>query len=153
MGAVLNIAPDLCKAYVANVPFVDVINTMWDESIPLTTGEFEEWGNPKDKEYFDYMMKYSPYNNIRSGVTYPHGRITAGLWDPRVAYWEPTKWIAKMREMDVNDVKKTRGESSLLIYECQMNAGHFASTGRYDYLKDKAKDMAFIIGVVAPDQV
>ncbi|PRP80656.1 peptidase S9A prolyl oligopeptidase domain protein beta-propeller [Planoprotostelium fungivorum] len=149
MGAVLNLAPDLCKAYVANVPFVDVINTMWDESIPLTTGEFEEWGNPKDKEYFDYMLSYSPYNNVKTGVQYPHGRVTAGLWDPRVAYWEPTKWVAKMRELGV-----TRGEAgeNILIYDCLMGAGHFASTGRYDYLKDKAKDMAFIIGVITPSQ-
>jgi len=152
VGAVLNLAPDLCKAYVSNVPFVDVINTMWDESIPLTTGEFEEWGNPKDEKYFEYMHSYSPYNNIKSGVKYPNGRVTAGLWDPRVAYWEPTKWVAKLRSEGVTNGGKADVDHNLLIYECQMNAGHFASTGRYDYLKDKAKDMAFIIGVVVPSK-
>jgi len=154
VGAVLNLAPDLCSVYVSNVPFVDVINTMWDETIPLTTGEFEEWGNPKDKEYFEYMYKYSPYDNIKPGVKYPNGRITAGLWDPRVAYWEPTKYVAKMRELDVTRGDKKDEDPNLLIFDCQLNAGHFASTGRYDYLKDKAKDMAFIIGKLnAPQDI
>lgn len=136
MGAVLNIAPDLFKAAVAGVPFVDVVTTMLDESIPLTVGEFDEWGNPKDAEFYHYMLSYSPYDNVKA-QDYPAILVTAGLNDPRVAYWEPAKWVAKLRE--------TKTDSNQLILKMHMGAGHFASSGRYDYLKDIAFDYAFIL--------
>ena len=96
IGASLNMRPDLYNAAVADVPFVDVVTTMLDESIPLTAGEWEEWGNPANKEYFDYMLSYSPYDNV-TAQDYPHLLVTSGLNDPRVQYWEPTKWVAKLR--------------------------------------------------------
>src|SRR5690606_23074850 len=98
MGAVLNMAPHLFHAAIASVPFVDVVTTMLDESLPLTIGEFEEWGNPKDEEYYLYMLSYSPYDNVQA-QRYPHLLITSGINDPRVQFWEPTKWAAKLREM------------------------------------------------------
>lgn len=101
MGAVLNYCPEISKVAVAGVPFVDVIHTMMDDKIPLTINEYEEWGNPNEKEYFDYMLSYSPYNNIQEGKKYPNLLIKAGLNDPRVQYWEPVKWIAKLRASNV----------------------------------------------------
>ena len=109
MGAVINMEPELFNGVIAGVPFVDVINTMWDESIPLTTGEFDEWGNPKEKEYYDYMKSYSPYDNIEN-VNYPNLLITTGYWDSQVQYWEPAKWIAKIRDIRAND--------NLLLMHC-----------------------------------
>lgn len=136
MGAVLNMAPTLFKAAIAGVPFVDVVSTMLDETIPLTVGEFDEWGNPKDPEYYDYMLSYSPYDNVVA-QDYPAILATAGLNDPRVAYWEPAKWVAKLRV--------TKTDDNPLLLKMQMGAGHFASSGRYDYLKDVAFDYAFLI--------
>jgi oligopeptidase B len=140
IGAVLNMAPDLCEAAVAGVPFVDVVTTMLDETIPLTVPEFEEWGNPKDKTYYDYMLSYSPYDNLEAKA-YPHILVTAGLNDPRVQYWEPSKWVAKLRTLKTNDTR--------LIYKIFMGAGHFSSSGRYDYLKDTAFESAFILDTLA----
>jgi oligopeptidase B len=136
IGAVLTMAPDLFKVAVAGVPFVDVVSTMLDESIPLTVGEFEEWGNPKDKAYYEYMLSYSPYDNTVEQA-YPHLLITAGLNDPRVQYWEPAKWTAKLRQLKTDD--------NVLLLKTFMGAGHFSSSGRYDNLKDLAFDYAFIL--------
>jgi len=136
MGAVLNMAPQLFRVALAGVPFVDVVNTMLDESIPLTTGEFEEWGNPKDEEYYHYMLSYSPYDNVVK-QDYPAILVTAGLNDPRVQYWEPAKWVAKLRDNKTDD--------NTLLLHMHMGAGHFASTGRYAHLKDLAFDYAFIL--------
>ena len=136
MGAVLNMAPELFRVALAGVPFVDVINTMLDESIPLTIGEFEEWGNPKDEEYYHYMLSYSPYDNV-ARQNYPAILVTAGLNDPRVQYWEPAKWVAKLRDYKTDD--------NTLLLHMHMGAGHFASTGRYAHLKDLAFDYAFIL--------
>lgn len=142
VGAATTMAPGLYKAVVAGVPFVDVVTTMLDESIPLTVGEFEEWGNPKDKEYYDYMLSYSPYDNT-TRQRYPNILITAGLNDPRVQYWEPAKWTAKLRAVKQDD--------SLLLLKTFMGAGHFSSSGRYDRLKDLAFEYAFILDVMETD--
>ena len=135
MGAVINMEPELFKGVVAGVPFVDVINTMWDESIPLTTGEFDEWGNPKEKEYYDYMKSYSPYDNIEN-INYPNLLITTGYWDSQVQYWEPAKWIAKIRDIRAND--------NLLLMHCNMDVGHGGSSGRFESLKEIALEYAFL---------
>ncbi len=136
MGAVTNMRPDLFKAVIADVPFVDVMNTMMDASLPLTVGEYDEWGNPNEKDYFDYILTYSPYDNVEKKA-YPHILATAGLNDPRVSYWEPAKWIAKLREM------KTDSHKTLL--HTNMGAGHGGASGRFDYLKDIALEYAFAI--------
>ena len=136
IGAVMNMAPDLCKVAIPSVPFVDVINTMLDSSIPLTVIEFEEWGNPLEKEYYDYMKSYSPYDNV-AAKEYPHTLVLAGYNDPRVQYWEPAKWTAKLRRM--------KDGSNDLLLRTIMGAGHFSSSGRFDYLKDVAFYYAFII--------
>ena len=135
MGAVINIEPELFNGVIAGVPFVDVINTMWDESIPLTTGEFDEWGNPKEKEYYDYMKSYSPYDNIEN-VNYPNLLITTGYWDSQVQYWEPAKWIAKIRDIRAND--------NLLLMHCNIDVGHGGSSGRFESLKEIALEYAFL---------
>ena len=136
IGATLNMRPELYNAAVADVPFVDVVTTMLDESIPLTAGEWEEWGNPADKEYFDYMLSYSPYDNV-TAQDYPHLLVTSGLNDPRVQYWEPTKWVAKLR------VSKT--DENQLLLRTNMGAGHGGNSGRYGYLKDLAFEYAFLL--------
>lgn len=136
MGAVTTMAPELFGVVVAGVPFVDVVSTMLDTSIPLTVGEYEEWGNPNDAEYYHYMLSYSPYDNT-TAQAYPHILITAGLNDPRVQYWEPAKWTAKLRDLKTNDNK--------LLLKTHMGAGHFSSSGRYDYLRDIAFEYAFIL--------
>ncbi|MCP4420810.1 MAG: S9 family peptidase [Chloroflexi bacterium] len=138
MGAITVMAPELFKVVVAGVPFVDIVSTMLDESLPLTVAEFEEWGNPKEKEYYDYMLSYSPYDNTKAAA-YPHILITAGLNDPRVQYWEPAKWTAKLRALKTDD--------NTLLLKTHMGAGHFASSGRYDYLRDIAFDYAFILNI------
>jgi len=138
MGAITNMAPELFKAVVAGVPFVDVVSTMLDESLPLTVGEYEEWGNPQDQDYYNYMLSYSPYDNVEA-KNYPNLLVTAGLNDPRVQYWHPAKWVAKLRTMKTN--------SNQLIMKTFMGAGHFSSSGRYDYLKDTAFEYAFILDV------
>jgi oligopeptidase B len=136
IGAVANMRPDLFKALVADVPFVDVVNTMLDESIPLTVIEYEEWGNPKEKEYYDYMLSYSPYDNVVA-KNYPNLLILAGLTDPRVQYFEPAKWTAKLRALKTDD--------NALLLKANMGSGHFGATGRYDYLKEYAFELAFIL--------
>ncbi len=143
MGAVLNMAPDLAYTAVASVPFVDVVTTMLDESIPLTTGEFEEWGNPKEKEYYDYMLSYSPYDNVEAKA-YPHILVTAGLNDPRVQYWEPAKWVARLRRL--------KTDNNRLFFKVFMGAGHFSSSGRYEHLKDTAFEYAFLLDTLKIDK-
>jgi len=136
VGAVINMAPELCHSALAAVPFVDVVTTMLDESIPLTVGEFEEWGNPKDKTYYDYMLSYSPYDNV-TAQEYPHLLVTSGLNDPRVQYWEPTKWTAKLRDTKTGDQH--------LVLKTNMGAGHGGASGRYDYLRERAFEYAFLL--------
>lgn len=136
MGAVTNMAPELWKGIISAVPFVDVVTTMLDETIPLTTFEFDEWGNPKDKTYYDYMLSYSPYDNIEKKA-YPHILVTTGYWDSQVQYWEPAKYMAKMREYKTND--------NMLLMWCNMDAGHGGKSGRYEYLKEVAMEYAFML--------
>ncbi len=143
IGAVLNMAPELFKVAVAGVPFVDVVTTMMDESIPLTAGEFEEWGNPRDEKYYHYMLSYSPYDNVEE-KEYPHILVTAGLNDPRVAYWEPAKWTAKLRRLKTDD--------NFLLLKTFMGAGHFSSSGRYDFLKDLVVEFAFILDMLGIEE-
>ncbi len=136
VGACVTMRPDLFKAVICKVPFVDVVTTMSDPTIPLTTLEYDQWGNPEDREYFDYMMTYSPYNNIRA-TEYPHMLITTGLNDPRVAYWEPAKFAAKLREMKTDD--------NLIMMYTNYDSGHAGASGRYDFLKEIAQDYAFLL--------
>ena len=136
MGAVINMAPELYNGVVAAVPFVDVVTTMLDETIPLTTGEYDEWGNPNDKEYYDYIKTYSPYDNVVS-KDYPNLLVTTGLYDSQVQYWEPAKWVAKLREL--------KTDSNKLYLETNMDAGHGGASGRFEALKELAKDYAFIL--------
>jgi oligopeptidase B len=136
MGAVVNMRPDLFKAVVAGVPFVDLMVTMSDPSIPLTTEEWEEWGNPNERKYFDYMMSYCPMTNVRK-QPYPHMLITAGLHDPRVPYWEPVKWTSKLREHKTND--------NDVLLKVDMETGHFSASDRYRYLRETSVDQAFIL--------
>ena len=135
IGAVLNMRPDICRVAVADVPFVDVINTMLDESIPLTVVEYEEWGDPHDSVYFEYMMSYSPYDNV-SAQEYPDMLITAGLNDPRVQYWEPAKWAAKLRA--------TKTDDNVLLLKTNMGAGHMGSSRRYQWYDEIAFEYTFI---------
>ena len=136
IGAVLNMQPDLFSAAVADVPFVDVINTMLDTSIPLTVTEFDEWGNPQKKEDYLTMKVYSPYDNVRAQA-FPPLLVTAGLNDPRVQYWEPAKWVAKLRALKTDD--------NTLLLKINMDAGHAGASGRYDYLKEFAFEYAFVL--------
>jgi oligopeptidase B len=136
MGAVMNMAPDLWNGVVAAVPFVDVVSTMLDESIPLTTGEFDEWGNPKDAEYYAYIKAYSPYDNV-AAMDYPHTLITTGYWDSQVQYWEPAKWIAKLRAERSGDAR--------LLLKTNMEAGHGGASGRFRRFHETALEYAFIL--------
>jgi oligopeptidase B len=137
MGAVLNMRPDLFKAAIVGVPFVDVMNTMLDESLPLTVGEFEEWGNPKEKAAFDYMITYSPYDNV-TAKAYPNMLVETSFNDSQVMYWEPAKYVAKMRAL--------RTDHNVLILKTNLSpAGHGGTSGRYDRLKDHAFDYAFLL--------
>lgn len=138
MGAVVNMRPDLWNGIVAQVPFVDVINTMSDPTIPLTTNEYDEWGNPADKESYFYMKSYSPYDNVEKKA-YPNMLVTTGLHDSQVQYFEPAKWVAKLREY------KT-GNNKLLLYT-NMEAGHGDASGRFKALKDRAREYAFILAL------
>jgi len=139
MGAVTNMRPDLFRAVVADVPFVDVINTMLDASIPLTTQEWQQWGNPAREPDYSYMKSYSPYDNV-AAKEYPSILVTAGLNDPRVGYWEPAKWVAKLRA--------TKTDKNALLLHTNMGAGHGGSSGRYDYLKEMAFRYAFVLDQV-----
>eukprot|EP00124_Ichthyophonus_hoferi_P003917 Ihof_evm2s379 gene=Ihof_evmTU2s379 len=134
IGATLNLRPDLFKAAVANVPFVDVINTMMDATIPLTVQEYEEWGNPNEKESFDYMRSYSPYDNLKPGQKMPNMLVLAGLHDPRVQYWEPAKYMAKLREYESHTSGPDDTNPSVILLETKM-AGHFGASGRYAYYR------------------
>jgi oligopeptidase B len=136
VGACLTLKPDLYQAVIAKVPFVDVISTMSDPTIPLTTLEYDQWGNPDDEEFFEYMLSYSPYDNIQA-TEYPDVLITTGLNDPRVAYWEPAKFAARLR------ARKT--DNNILLLKTNMDAGHAGASGRYDYLKEIAFEYAFLI--------
>ena len=136
MGAVTNMRPDLFRAVIAHVPFVDVLTTMLDETLPLTVGEWEEWGNPNQEDYYHYMKSYSPYDNVEA-KDYPDMLITAGLNDPRVSYWEPAKWSAKLRDMKTDD--------NVLLLKTNMGAGHGGVSGRYEQFKEVAFEYAFIL--------
>ncbi|WP_438423553.1 S9 family peptidase [Aquimarina macrocephali] len=136
MGAIINMKPELWNGVVAAVPFVDVVSTMMDETIPLTTFEFDEWGNPKNKEYYDYMKSYSPYDNVEAKA-YPNLLITTGYWDSQVQYWEPAKWIAKLREL--------KTDNNMLIMDCDMETGHGGASGRFQRYKRTALYYAFMM--------
>ena len=138
MGAVLNKRPDLFRAVVTLVPFVDCLTTMLDENIPLSTLEYEEWGNPHDKKYYDYIKSYSPYDNVKK-TNYPPVFIQTGYHDSRVQYWEPAKWAAKLRE--------NKTDKNLLLLLTDMESGHFGASGRLNLLKQCALHYAFIIGI------
>ncbi|MCG8432550.1 MAG: S9 family peptidase [Gammaproteobacteria bacterium] len=139
IGAVANMAPhDLFTALVTEVPFVDVITTMLDESIPLTTFEYNEWGNPNQKDYYDYMLSYSPYDQVEA-KDFPHMLVSTGLWDPAVQYWEPAKWVAKLRA--------TKTDDNLLLMHTNMNAGHRGGSVRFERMRDRAREYAFIFDV------
>jgi oligopeptidase B len=136
VGFSVNEEASLFRTAVAHVPFVDVLNTMLDEALPLTPGEYKEWGNPKNKDYYFYIKSYSPYDNVMK-QNYPNFYVTAGLTDPRVTYWEPAKWVAKLREYKTDNNK--------ILFKTNMNAGHAGKTGRYTYLKEIAEEYAFVI--------
>ncbi len=136
MGAVINMAPELYKGVVASVPFVDVVTTMLDDSIPLTTSEYDEWGNPNKREYYDYIKSYSPYDNVVA-KNYPNMLVITGFHDSQVQYFEPAKWVAKLRELKTDD--------NLLLFDINMDAGHGGASGRFEALKEVAKEYAFIL--------
>ncbi|SET45413.1 S9 family peptidase [Hymenobacter actinosclerus] len=136
MGAVLNQHPELYKGVVAAVPFVDVVTTMLDETIPLTTGEYDEWGNPNQQQFYDYMLSYSPYDNVRAQA-YPNLLVTTGLHDSQVQYFEPAKWVAKLRA--------TKTDNNLLLLHTDLSAGHGGASGRFQSLRDTARHFAFLL--------
>ncbi|MFN3640107.1 MAG: S9 family peptidase [Flavobacterium sp.] len=136
MGAVINMAPELYKGVIASVPFVDVVTTMLDDSIPLTTGEYDEWGNPNEKEYYQYMKSYSPYDNV-SAKEYPNLLVMTGFHDSQVQYWEPAKWVAKLR--------KLKTDKNILLFHTNMEAGHSGASGRFESLKETAMEYAFLL--------
>ncbi|WP_020537798.1 S9 family peptidase [Lewinella cohaerens] len=144
MGAVMNMRPDLWKGVVAAVPFVDVITTMLDESIPLTTGEYDEWGNPNEKEYYDYILSYSPYDQVEA-KDYPATLVTTGLHDSQVQYWEPAKWVAKLREM--------KTDKNPLLLHTNMDAGHGGASGRFARLKEVALQYSFFLDLAGKNEV
>jgi oligopeptidase B len=136
MGAVMNMAPHLYKGIMAAVPFVDVVTTMLDDSIPLTTGEYDEWGNPNHKESYDYMLSYSPYDQV-TAQSYPSVLVTTGYHDSQVQYWEPAKWVARLRALRI--------DSNMLLFKTDMKSGHSGASGRYDSLKEVAIEYAFLL--------
>jgi oligopeptidase B len=138
MGAIVNMNPELYNGIIASVPFVDVISTMLDDSIPLTTGEYDEWGNPNDKEYYNYIKSYSPYDQVASKA-YPNILVTTGFHDSQVQYWEPAKWVAKLREL--------KTDTNLLLLDTNMEAGHGGASGRFDALKETAKMYTFFLAL------
>ena len=143
MGSVINMEPELYHGVIAAVPFVDVVTTMLDESIPLTTGEFDEWGNPKDKAYYDYMLAYSPYDQVKA-QNYPHLLVTTGLHDSQVQYWEPAKWVAKLRDM--------KTDNNRLLLDTDMEVGHGGKSGRYKSYLDRAKQYAFLLDLANAEE-
>jgi oligopeptidase B len=136
LGAVLNARPELFHAAIAKVPFVDALNTMLDPTLPLTMSEYEEWGNPEEKQYYDYIRSYSPYDHV-APREYPAMLVTAGLNDPRVAYWEPAKWVAKLRAL--------KKDANLLLLKTNLGSGHFGPSGRYEGIRETAFDYAFLL--------
>lgn len=144
MGAIANMAPDRYRGVLSNVPFVDVVTTMLDESIPLTTNEFDEWGNPKEKRYYDYMLSYSPYDNI-TAQAYPNILVSTGLWDSQVQYFEPAKYVAKLRAM--------KTDNNLLLFHINLEAGHGGKSGRFARLADTAREYAFMLYLSDPAQI
>jgi oligopeptidase B len=136
VGAVVNMAPELYKGVIAAVPFVDVVTTMLDDSIPLTTGEYDEWGNPNDLAYYNYIKSYSPYDNL-SAQDYPNMLVTTGLHDSQVQYWEPAKWVAKLRAY--------KTDNNILLLHTNMEAGHGGASGRFEALKEVAEEYAFFL--------
>jgi oligopeptidase B len=137
MGAVTNLRPDLFRAVVSKVPFVDVVNTMLDETLPLTVGEFEEWGNPKEKAAYDTMSSYCPYTNLERKA-YPAILVKTSFHDSQVMYWEPAKYVAKLRTL--------KTDANPLLLKTNLDAGHGGSSGRYDFLREVAFDYAFVLG-------
>ncbi|MDR2871399.1 MAG: S9 family peptidase [Xanthomonadaceae bacterium] len=136
MGAIANMAPDRYRVIVAQVPFVDVVTTMLDPSIPLTTNEYDEWGNPEQREFYDYMLSYSPYDNVRPQA-YPAIYVGTGLWDSQVQYWEPAKWVAKLRDENTGDRP--------IVFRINMEAGHGGKSGRFQQYREKAESYAFLL--------
>ncbi|HEX9829121.1 MAG TPA: prolyl oligopeptidase family serine peptidase, partial [Bacteroidota bacterium] len=136
IGAVVNMRPELFKGAIANVPFVDVVTTMLDDTIPLTTSEYDEWGNPNDKPYYEYMLSYSPYDNVESKA-YPNMLVTTGLHDSQVQYWEPAKWVAKLRAL--------KKDNNLLLMKTNMEAGHGGASGRYKRYQEIAFEYSFLL--------
>jgi oligopeptidase B len=143
MGAVMNMQPDLFKGFIAAVPFVDIVTTMSDESIPLTTAEYDEWGNPNEKDYYEYILSYSPYDNVEA-KQYPALLVTTSLHDSQVQYWEPAKWVAKLREL--------KTDNNLLLLKTDMEAGHSGTTGRFKQYRDTALEYAFILDQAGIDE-
>lgn len=139
MGAIINMQPELYKGVVATVPFVDVVTTMLDETIPLTSFEWDEWGDPRKKEYYDYMLSYSPYDQVKA-MDYPNLLVTTGFWDSQVQYWEPAKWVAKLRDMKTDD--------NLLVFHINMEAGHGGVSGRFRRYRETALEYAFMLDLV-----
>jgi oligopeptidase B len=139
MGSVLNMKPNIYKGVIAAVPFVDVITTMLDESIPLTTGEYDEWGNPNEKIYYDYILSYSPYDNVEA-KDYPNILVTTGYHDSQVQYWEPAKWVAKLRAL--------KTDNNRLLLHTNMDFGHGGASGRFERLKEKALEYAFVFDLI-----
>ena len=138
MGVVVNLAPELYHGVIAQVPFVDVVTTMLDDSIPLTTGEYDEWGNPNNKKYFKYMLSYSPYDNVKK-QQYPNMYVSTGLHDSQVQYWEPAKWVAKLRTL--------KSDTNQLYLDTNMDAGHGGASGRFEALKELAKEFSFLLNL------
>jgi oligopeptidase B len=138
MGSVINMEPELYNGIIAAVPFVDVLTTMLDETIPLTTGEYDEWGNPNNEEFYNYILSYSPYDNVKK-MKYPNLLVTTGLFDSQVQYWEPAKWVAKLRELKVGE--------NLLLLKTNMDSGHGGVSGRFDALKEVAREYVFLFSL------
>ena len=136
MGGIINMKAELYKGVVAQVPFVDVVTTMLDDTIPLTTGEYDEWGNPNDKAFYDYMLAYSPYDNVEKKA-YPNMLITKGLHDSQVQYWEPAKWVAKLRDYKTDD--------NMLLLHTNMDTGHGGASGRFEPLREVAMVYGFLL--------
>jgi oligopeptidase B len=138
MGAIINMNSKLYNGIIAAVPFVDVISTMLDDSIPLTTGEYDEWGNPNTKEYYNYIKSYSPYDQVKE-MDYPNMLVTTGFHDSQVQYWEPAKWVAKLREL--------KKDNNLLFLHTNMDTGHGGASGRFEALKDTSKEYTFLLAL------
>ena len=139
MGVIANEAPELYLGIIARVPFVDPVTTMLDESIPLTSGEYSEWGDPNQKQYFDYMMSYSPYDQVRV-QKYPNMLVTTGLYDSRVQYFEPIKWVSRLRRLKIDE--------NLLLLDIDMDTGHYGASDKYLRLRRDALEYSFILNLL-----